>query len=137
MGRYSHFHNPAKKKPEVNPLWRGFGCIIMVAVPLISLGLTILTIPKLVATGLVPFQLLGQVNFPIWVFRVRVLSPVAIFIRSFDNLWLGLMVFFIFLLLITGIGSLVYVSVLQAFGPPRYTEMDAPPTGYKPKLYKR
>ena len=109
----------------------------MVALPLITFGLTILSIPKLVATGLVPYQLLGRVNFPTWVFRTPVLRYVAIFISSINNLWLGLLVFFIILMLITGISSLIYVAVLQVIGPPRYTELDAPPTGYKPKVYKR
>jgi len=137
MGRYSLFHNPQRKKPEANPLWRGVGCILMVALPLLTFGLTILSIPKLVATGLVPYQLLGRVDFPVWVLHTPFLSSVAYFIRSINNLWLGLIVFVIILVLITGISSLVYVSVLQVIGPPRYTELDAPPTGYKPKTYKR
>jgi hypothetical protein len=137
MGRYSLFHNPARKKPEANPLWRGVGCIIMVALPLITFGLTILSMPKLLATGLVPYQLLGRVNFPVWVYRTPFLSSVAFFIRSINNLWLGLIVFVIILVIITGISSLIYVAVLQVIGPPRYTELDAPPTGYKPKVYKR
>ncbi|MGD0750166.1 MAG: hypothetical protein ABSA23_02035 [Anaerolineales bacterium] len=137
MGRYSHFHNPPKKKPEVNPIWRGVGCILMVALPLISFGLTLFSIPKLVATGLVPYQLLGRVNFPTWVIRAPVLSNAAIFIQSINNLWLGLLVFFVILILVAGISSLIYVSVLQVIGPPRYSEQDAPPTGYKPKVYKR
>ncbi|MGD0877299.1 MAG: hypothetical protein ABSA01_04015 [Anaerolineales bacterium] len=137
MGRYSLFHYPPKKKPEANPLWRGVGCIIMVALPLISLGLTILSIPKLIATGLVPYQLLGRVTFPIWVIRTPFLNSIAFFIRSIDNLWLGLLAFVVILVLISGVSSIIYVSVLQVIGPPRYTELDAPPTGYKPKPYKR
>jgi len=86
---------------------------------------------------LVPFQLLEQVNFPAWVFRIPSLSDVAIFIRGLNDLWLGVIVFFIILLLLTGISSLIYVSVLQVIGPPRYSEKDAPPTGYKAKTYKR
>ena len=137
MGRYSHYHTPRKEKPQPSPLWRGVGCIIMAALPLITFGLTILSIPRVVATGLVPIEFLGRVNFPVWVYRTPVLREVAIFIHSINNLWLDLLVFFIILLLITGIASLIYVSVLQVIGPPRYTELDAPPTGYKPKLYKR
>ena len=86
---------------------------------------------------MVPYQLLGHVNFPVWVFRTPVLSSIAIFIRSINNLWLGVIVFVVILVLISGISSVIYVSVLQVIGPPRYTEKDAPPTGYKPKVYKR
>jgi len=137
MGRNNKFQYEGKGKPEANPLWRGVGCISMVALPLITFELTLLSIPPLVVTGLVPFQLLRQVNFPAWVFRTPGLSDVAIFIRGINNLWLGVILFFIILLLLTGISSLIYVSVLQVIGPPRYSEIDAPPTSYKAKVYKR
>lgn len=110
---------------------------MMVALPLISFGLTVMAIPLAIATGLVPRELLGQVNFPAWVFRAPILGAVAGFINSITNLWLGVLVFFIILLLLGGIGSLIYVAALQVIGPPRYSEMDAPPTGHKPKAYKR
>ena len=109
----------------------------MVALPLITYGLTVLSIPPLVATGVVPIQLLEQINFPAWVFRTPGLSDGAFFIRGVSNLWLGVILFFFILLLLTGISSLIYVSVLQVIGPPRYSEKDAPPTSYKAKVYKR
>jgi hypothetical protein len=137
MGRYNKFQSRRKERPEVNPLWRGVGCILMVALPLITFGLTVIFTPPIAATGLVPLQLLGQVNFPAWVFRTPVLGDIAIFIRGINNLGLDVMVFLIFLLLLTGISSLIYVSVLQVIGPPRYTEIDAPPSRYKAKPYKR
>jgi hypothetical protein len=80
---------------------------------------------------------LGHVNFNDWVFKVPGLSEAASFLRGIDNLWLGVMVYFIILILITGIASLIYVSVLQVIGPPRYSEKDAPPSKYKAKPYKR
>ena len=137
MGKYNKFQYDQKEKPQANPLWRGYGCIVMVALPLITFGLTVLSMAPLVATGLIPTQLLGYVNFPAWVFRTPGLSDVAIFIRGINNLWLGVILFFIILLLLTGISSLIYVSVLQVIGPPRYSEIDAPPTSYKAKVYKR
>lgn len=137
MGQYNKFQDARKEKPAPNPLWRGYGCIMMIALPLISFGLTLLSMPPLVATGLVPLQLMEMVNFPDWVFKVRGLSDAANFIRSINDLWLGLIVFFIILLLLSGISSLVYVLVLQVMGPPRYGERDAPPSRHKAKPYKR
>jgi hypothetical protein len=134
---YNKFKYERKDGPKMNPLWRGVGCIIMAALPLITYGLTALATPPIADTGLVPLSLLGYVNFPAWVFRTPGLSDVAIFIRGINNLWLGLILFLIILILITGIASLIYVSVLQVIGPPRYSEKDAPPTGYKAKAYKR
>jgi hypothetical protein len=137
MGRYSKTQYERKEKPQGNPLWRGVGCIIMVALPLITFGLTVLSMAPLLASGLMPMQLLGNVNFPAWVFKVNGLSNVAIFIRGIDNLWLGIIVFFIILILLTGVASLVYVSVMQFIGPPRYSEKDAPPSTHKAKPYRR
>jgi hypothetical protein len=138
MGKYNKFQYDRKDKPQANPLWRGYGCIVMMALPLITFGLTVLSMAPLVATDLIPTQLLGYVNFPAWVFKAPGLSDIAIFIRGIDNLWLGVIVFFIILLLLIGFASLIYVSVLQVIGPPRYSEKDAPPPkGYKAKPYKR
>src|ERR1700690_3076763 len=137
MGRYSKTQYVRKEKPQGNPLWRVVSCIIMVGLPLITFGLTILSMAPLVASGLMPMQLLGYINFPAWVFKVRGLSDAAIFIRGIDNLYLGLIVFFIILILISGIASLIYVSVLQVIGPPRYSEKDAPPSTHKAKPYRR
>jgi hypothetical protein len=137
MGRYSKTQYVRKEKPQANPLWRGVGCIIMVALPMVTFGLTLLSMPPLIATGLVPLQLEGFVNFPAWVFKVRSLSDVAGFIRGIDNLWLGIIVFFVIMLLLSGIFSLIYVAVLQVIGPPRYSEKDAPPSREKAKPYRR
>ena len=137
MGNYNRYQFERKRKSEQNPIWRGIGCILMVALPLVTFVLTLLAIPPIAATGLVPFQLLGYINFSAWVFRTPGLSDIAIFIRGINNLWLGVMVFFIILLLLSGVASLIYVSVLQVVGPARYSEKDAPPSTHKAKPYKR
>ena len=109
----------------------------MIVVPLITFGLTVIAIPPVAATGLVPFQLLGHINFPAWVFRTTGLSDIAIFLRGIDNLWLGILLFFVILLLISGVSSVIYTAVLQVIGPPRYSEKDAPPSTHKAKPYRR
>ena len=137
MGRYSRSQYERKNKPQQNPLWRGVGCIIMVVLPLLSFGLTLLAIPPVAATGLVPLAMLGQINFPAWVFRTTGLSEIAGFIHGINSLGLGILLFFIILILLSGISSVVYTAVLQVMGPPRYSEKDAPPSTYKAKPYKR
>jgi hypothetical protein len=121
----------------MNPLWRGIGCILIVLVPLITLGLTAIVTPVLSATGYVPHELMGHVIFPDWVFKVPILNAITAFIASINNLWLDLIIFIVILVILTGISSLIYVSVLQVIGPPRYGEKDAPPSKYKAKEYKR
>ena len=84
-----------------------------------------------------PCELLGYIHFPDWVYKVPVLSGIASLIGGINNLGLGIVVFFVILVLLTGIFSLIYVTVLQIIGPPRYAEMDAPPSKHKAKRYKR
>ena len=137
MGQHSRLQYERKDKPQQNPIWRGVGCIIMIVVPLITFGLTLLAVPPVAATGLVPLQLLENLNFPVWVFRTPGLSDIAIFLRGINALGLGIMLFFIILLLLSGISSVIYTSVLQVIGPPRYSEKDAPPSTHKAKPYRR
>ena len=137
MGRNTRLQYERKDKPQQNPLWRGVGCIIMVALPLITFGLTLLAIPPVLATGLVPLELLRNINFSAWVFRVRGLSDIAIFLRGISTPWLGVLLFVVILILLSGLASLVYVAVLQTIGPPRYSEKDAPPSTHKAKPYRR
>ena len=137
MSSYNKYQHKSKERQGLNPIWRGIGCILLVVVPLLSFGLTVILIPFLVATGYVPLELLGRVNFPNWVYRAPVLSIIASLIHGINNLWLGVVVFFVVLLLLTGIFSLIYVTIMQFLGPPRYSEKDAPPSRYKAKEYKR
>jgi ABC-type Na+ efflux pump permease subunit len=137
MTAYNKFETGKSAKKAMNPIWRGIGCILIVLVPLISLGLTAILTPLLTTTGYVPRELMGHVIFPDWVSKVPILSAIAAFIASINNLWLSLIIFIVILVILTGISSLIYVSVLQVIGPPRYSETDAPPSKYKAKEYKR
>ena len=125
------------QKAQINPIWRGIGCILMVLLPLVTCGLTVLFTPMLAATNLAPLELMGYIRFPEWAYRWPITADIANFIGSINNLGLDLVVFVAILVLIIGIASLIYVAVLQFIGPPRYTELDAPPSGYKPKKYTR
>ena len=137
MGKYSKYQRKSEKKPEANPIWRGIGCILIVVVPVISYALMVILTPAIVATGLVPYALLGYVKFPEWVLRTPILSDIALFIGGINDLGLKLIAFFVILLLVAAIFSLLYSLVSQVIGPPRYSDKDAPPSTHKGKIYKR
>jgi uncharacterized membrane protein len=136
MGQYTKY-KPLKEKPGMNPIWRGIGCVLLVVAPLVSYALTRLVAPLVEATGYVPLELLGYIHLPDWVYKVPVLRSIASLIGGINNLGLGIVVFIVIMVLLTGIFSLIYVAVLQTIGPPRYGEMDAPPSKHKAKRYKR
>jgi hypothetical protein len=137
MEKYAKYHRKARVKRELNPVWRGIGCILIIVVPLLTFGMMLISVPSVLATGKIPYQLLGRVHFPDWVFKLRITATIASFINSFDNLWVYIITFFVILLILTSVASLLYSLIYKLVGPARYTEMDAPPAKYKPKVYKR
>ncbi len=137
MGKYSKYQRKSAEKKGMNPIWRGIGCLLIVIVPLVSYILMVLLGPLVIATGKIPYQLLGHVNFPAWVWRYRILNGIALFILNLNNLWFNILAFFVILLVLTAVTSLVYSLIYSLVGPARYSETDAPPSKYKAKKYTR
>ena len=137
MGKYAKFQRKSQPKREINPIWRGIGCLLFVIVPLMAYGLMLIVSPLIIKTGLVPYQMLGYVHFPVWAFKFQITSTVALFIGSLKDLWLNLAVFFLMVLILAVIISFSYTLLYQAIGPARYTAVDAPPSRHKAKVYKR
>ena len=137
MSKYMKYQHASPRKKEMHPIWRGIGCILLVIIPLMAFGLMLVIAPAIIRTGLVPHQLLGYVHFPVWAFRFHITSVIAIFIGSLNNLWFNIIVFFVMLLILAGITSLLYSALYQVVGPVRYTPLDAPPSKYKSKKYTR
>jgi hypothetical protein len=137
MTKYAKYQRKSAEKKGMNPIWRGIGCILIVIVPLLAYGMMLIFSPLIIATGKVPYQLLGYVQLPEWAFKVRIVADVALFIGSINNLWMNSITFFVMLLILTGVASLLYSMIYSVVGPARYTELDAPPTKYKGKVYKR
>jgi hypothetical protein len=121
----------------MNPIWRGVGCILIVIVPLLAFWLMLVLAPPIIATGLVPYQLLGYIQFPAWALRNKITSGIAFFIGSLNHLWLSIIIFLVVLLILSAIISISYTALYQTFGPIRYTPVDAPPSKHKPKKYTR
>ena len=138
MAKYAKYQpKSTRHQREIHPIWRGIGCIMMVIVPLMAYGLAVLFTPPIEATGLLPRELFQPLRLPDWAFETPVLREVAVFFAGVDNLGALLLFFFIFLLVLSGVFSMLYAGIYQAVGPARYTAFDAPPPNYKGKRYKR
>jgi hypothetical protein len=137
MGKYSKFQRKSPAKKGLHPIWRGIGCIFIIVVPLLAYGLMLVFVPPIIATGKVPPQLLGYVHFPDWAFRYRAISGIATFISSLNNLGVNIVTFFVMLLILTAVASLLYSMIYSVVGPARYSQVDAPPSKYKAKKYTR
>ena len=137
MGKYEKYHRKSPEKRRMNPIWRGIGCILIIVVPLLAYWMMLVSVPLIIATGKIPYQLLGHVHFHEWVFKLRITTLIASFISNINNLWINIIMFFVMLLILTSVASLLYSMIYALIGPARYSELDAPPSKYKPKVYKR
>jgi hypothetical protein len=138
MAKYAKYQRKTNRAQQnMNPIWRGIGCILIVIVPVMSYALAMLVIPPIHETGLLPRELFTHLTFPDWAYQTPVVSLIATFLSGVDNVWALLLFFLIFLLILSGLFSMVYAGIYQSVGPSRYTALDAPPSKYKGKRYTR
>lgn len=137
MTRYDRYRSRKPPAKKVAPIWRGVGCLLMVVIPVISfvIGKAILQVAK--SRNLIPPEILGYPKFPAWVYKVVFFNTIAQWIGTLKDPVALLIFSLAVLLLLSGLISLIYTAIYQLVGPPRYTEVDAKPSKYKAKAYKR
>jgi hypothetical protein len=125
MGRYrSYTRQEVKEKPwEVHPIWRGFGCILIILIPIMSYAAAVIVVRENLVNNWVnlPAELTGSFVIP----------------------YLGARVFFadiaatlLFMFIGYGILVLIYSVMYRIVGPSRYGPLDSPPIKRKPKRRK-
>jgi hypothetical protein len=125
-------------QPQVNPIWRGVGCIMMVVVPAISFLLGVLTVNLAVAQDWpMPYQLMGYPVMPTVLMKADFLVPLLVFLQAQQNLYAILLLTVAYIVVIGAIVTYVYSVIYQYVGPPRYGPLDAEPVNRRVKRYKR
>jgi len=128
---------PARSK-DPHPVWRGIGCLIMLLVPALSLGISVLLIEMALSLGIqLPPGLLGYPLMPNILFRVPGLVPILNWIHSINNLYAILVGAFAIAIILASLLALGYAFLYRLVGPPRYSPLDAPPPNIKVRKYKR
>jgi hypothetical protein len=139
MTKYRAFEKrlpPRNKEPH--PVWRGIGCLIWLILPVLSYGLSALTISYALKQGIqFPQDLTGYPVMPPLLFRVPGLVALLNWLQSQYNLYLTLLVAFFFVVMLAGAMAIIYAFMYRASAPPRYSGVDAPPVNIKVKKYKR
>ena len=138
MGRYRDTIKTSEKKVEgPHSIWRGFGCMIIIIVPILSFAAANVTLPLFLNRGLVPPQLLITPQIPAWLWYVPVLAQIIqnLFVRP--AIFAILVLTFMYILILGGIFSVIYAAMYRMVAPARYGPMDAPPPKVKIKKYKR
>ncbi len=125
-------------QPQVHPLWRGVGCIMMVVIPVISFMLAAFTVNLAVGQNWpVPYQLMGPPAVPPLLFQSQALAPMAFYIQQQQNLYAILLMTVVYIVVLGAVVSTVYSIVYRYVGPSRYGPLDAEPANIRVKRYKR
>lgn len=135
MGKYtSYTQKELPPKGETHEIWSGFGCIIMLIIPVISYAASVLTVESIVSSEwkkIIPREWLGTPRLPNIVYQSDGLSTLLLWLTDIKNLYAYLAVSLIYILLISGLMSAIYAAVYGAIGPRRYGPLDAPPPKIK------
>jgi hypothetical protein len=129
---------PMNEKPQIAPIWRGVGCLMIVVIPALSYALAYLTVQLILQLNWpMPYQLMGNPVMPPWLMQNSALFPIGRFIEGQVNLYAILMLAILYIVVLGGLLSTIYTFVYRYVGPPRYGPLDAPPSSQKVKRYKR
>ena len=137
MAKYSKYVPQKRIKKTRNPLWRGIGCLLMIAVPAISYWIALYFLKLAKGNEFVPASLLGHFQIPEWSRQISAIASIFVFFGSFEDFWAKIIFFLVTLLLLSGLISLMYSVMYQIFGPARYSELDSPPENRRAREYKR
>jgi hypothetical protein len=128
---------PMRSK-EPHPVWRGIGCVIMLLVPALSIGISSIIIEMALAAGVqLPPELLGYPLMPNILFQVPGLVALLRWIQSLNNLYAILVGAFTVGVVLSGLFAVGYAAMYRLVGPSRYSGIDAPPENIKVRKYKR
>ena len=141
MGKYSSY-TVKKETPRnrgVHPVMRGIGCIMMIVVPILAYGASVLLVNAGPSWGWpIPANWYGPPTIHPALWKVAGLQPILAFLQTQQNLEANLIFAAIITGIIGGLLSMIYGYIYTLFGPPQYGPQDEPPIrGRKIKPYKR
>jgi hypothetical protein len=142
MSKYSSSHRKEFKRPyKIHPIWRGIGLMILIIIPIVAWAATQEMVKFSVESEVPEIQtfvkgLSTPFKFPDWVRSVPYLNEFTRWIRSIPMLKLQLVYFFMVILVLSGILSVIYGLIYRA-AVPRYAPLDEPAPKVRAKKYTR
>ena len=137
MSKYSSRHRPdtPPRNRDVHPVMRGIGCIMMVVVPIIAYGVSILLVNSSILP--LPPEITRPIIFPGWLHSLNGISSVLNYIEHQPLMIAYLLFTIVVTILIFGVMAIVYGYIYKMFGPSQYGPTDEPPIRKKVKKYTR
>lgn len=143
MAKYSKYEKKeVTQQHKIHPAWRGIGFLMMVLTPIISWAAADVLIPIVKESESKEFKALvrgldGRVRFDAGLYQIPGIGGLFTWLSSIDDLQIKLVFTFMFILVLSGILSIVYASIYRVIGPPRYGPLDEPAPKIRAKRYKR
>jgi hypothetical protein len=117
---------------------RGIGCLMIVIVPILAYGLSVLLVNYGASNGWpIPPDWMGTPTFHPLLWRLSGVAAILRFLQTQTNLIANVIFAIAITVVIGGVMSVLYGYIYTIFGPPRYGPTDAPPPRVKAKRYKR
>lgn len=117
----------AESKDDIHPIWRGFGCVMLVIIPLMAFAAAVAIIDMNADRGW--FEIPAELN--------RLPSPDSLGTGMpawiVDDFYAKLLVAVVFAVLLFGIFVIIYSLVYRMSGGYRPSPLDAPPQKRKTK----
>lgn len=140
MGKYTTYTRrpPKPRNRGVHPVMRGIGCIMIVVVPILAYGASVILVNLARARNWpMPPDWYGPPTIHPILWKIQGLTSALRFLQTQNNLEANLVFTAVITVVIGGIMSIVYGYIYSLFGPPLYGPQDAPPIRKKVKAYKR
>jgi len=140
MGKYTSRSRKleAPRNPGVHPVMRGIGCLMIVIVPILAYGMSVILVNIGVQSGWpIPPDWLGTPTFHPLLWRLSGLATILAFLQAQTNLTAVLVFTVAVSVFIGGVMSVIFGYIYRLFGPSQYGPTDSPPIRVKVKRYKR
>lgn len=137
--KYQTFQKKEFVRPyTIHPVWRGIGFLMMVLVPIMA-GAAAVVMKDLGFELGWPFmyELRGNIRLPDIFYAIPVIRNLAAWISSIQDLRAILLFFVLFVIVFSGLMSILYAVIYRLVGPPQYTPLDAPAPKTRTKRYTR
>jgi hypothetical protein len=132
MGRYSSSstqrESSISKPKQPHEIWRGIGCLMILVIPAISIAAGYLTVTyALDHRWPIPYELLGTPHLPEIIYKSTGLQTIFVPLTRIPNFYANALASILYMVVISGLISIIYAVVYGMIGPSRYGPTDAPP----------
>jgi hypothetical protein len=123
---------------KIHPVWRGIGFVMMVLVPVMSgaAAMVLRDYGRLQRWSFMK-ELGPSLRLPDIFYSIPVISNFSNWVSSINDLPVMILFFILFLMVYSGVLSILYAMIYRLIGPPRYSALDAPATKNSSKRYTR